>query len=287
MSALRHRPAHGRGGRGAGVPRLPDAHAGRAARRCRTTPATTTWWPRWRVPGRSGSQCGDGRRHRGRHLHRPRHRLRQDRSSTTSRSCGTSTAIVAIGPPVVVGVSRKRFLGAHHRPRGARPGGRRPGHERDGASRRARPSSACTTSATPATRSTSPQRSCATAMSGLPIEIPGLEVFAHHGVPTSSAATGRCSLSTCCSAARPRVAGTTDDLADAVNYGAVARPGGGDRHRGPLRPARAPRHPDRRRPASAGFRGDAGSRARPQAAGAAGPPVRRRHGRRRPGGGTG
>ena len=54
--------------------------------------------------------------------------------------------IVALGRPVVIGTSRKSFLGRHHRPRRRRSGGRDDRHQRARATSAARACSACTTS---------------------------------------------------------------------------------------------------------------------------------------------
>ncbi len=85
------------------------AHAGRRRARCRTTPATTTSWPR------CAPSCGTGRGGRatagwarcgwtpGSASARPR--------STTWPCCATSPSSWPQGFPVLVGTSRKSFLG--------------------------------------------------------------------------------------------------------------------------------------------------------------------------------
>ena len=42
---------------------------------------------------------------------RPRHRLRQEGAATTSRSCATCALFHGLGCPLLVGVSRKSFIG--------------------------------------------------------------------------------------------------------------------------------------------------------------------------------
>ena len=95
---------------------------------CRTTPATTTWWPR--CDGSSGAGR-PGRRRRGRRgLGRPGHRLRQDGRAQPGpagppRRAGGGGRREGSG--VLVGTSRKRFLGALRRRRRRR---RRPVEDR-------------------------------------------------------------------------------------------------------------------------------------------------------------
>ena len=48
---------------------------------------------------------------------RPRDRLRQDASSTTSSCCAGCDELTDLGRPLVIGTSRKSFLGPDHRPR--------------------------------------------------------------------------------------------------------------------------------------------------------------------------
>ena len=62
--------------------------------------------------------------------HRPRHRVRQDRRAQLGAAAGGSTSSSALGLPILVGVSRKAFLG-HLLGTEERP---RPARERDDAS---------------------------------------------------------------------------------------------------------------------------------------------------------
>jgi dihydroneopterin aldolase len=59
-------------------------------------------------------------------------------------------------------------------------------------------------------------------MSGLTIEIAGLEVFAHHGVHDFERRDGQVFRFDVLLSCSSDAAGTTDDLADAVDYGAGA-----------------------------------------------------------------
>ena len=61
---------------------------------------------------------------RGADLARPGHRLRQDRSSTTWSCCGGLGELRELGRPLVVGTSRKSFIGkVDGSPAGERLGG--------------------------------------------------------------------------------------------------------------------------------------------------------------------
>ena len=62
-----------------------------------------------RVPGRAGRPGRSAGHRRG--VGRSGHRLRQDRRRTTSPCCATSTSWWRLGRPVLVGTSRKGFLG--------------------------------------------------------------------------------------------------------------------------------------------------------------------------------
>ena len=76
--------------------------------------------PAVRRRGRRGARRTAGRRRRrggrrrrsGQPDHRPRPRLRQDRRNTTGRCCARCPSSSRTGIPVLVGASRKRFLGA-------------------------------------------------------------------------------------------------------------------------------------------------------------------------------
>ena len=62
-------------------------------------------------------------------------------------------------------------------------------------------------------------------MSAPVIEIRGLEVFAHHGVHEHERRDGQTFLFDVRLECAPRGPSESDDLEDAVDYGAVARPG--------------------------------------------------------------
>ena len=82
------RPAHGRGGGRRGRRAVPDAHARRRPADDAGRPALRRRRRRRRALPRGAARGGGRRgRARGAHLPRPRHRLRQDASSTTSRCC--------------------------------------------------------------------------------------------------------------------------------------------------------------------------------------------------------
>ena len=98
------------------------AHAGHARRHAATTPATTTWWPRCTPSSSTGPRAAAAPGWREVWVD-PGHRLRQDRRAQPGPA----------GPPrpswprpprhgvrrVLVGTSRKRFLGAGAGPRAA------------------------------------------------------------------------------------------------------------------------------------------------------------------------
>ena len=64
-----------------------------------------------RVPRRADRGRGRRRNRRAADLDRSRDRVRQDASSTTSSCCGASASSRELGRPIVIGTSRKRFLG--------------------------------------------------------------------------------------------------------------------------------------------------------------------------------
>ena len=111
-----------RAGSGGGQPslrRVPDAHAGRAAAPCRTTPHYGTWWRRWRHfcarasprPARAGIA---------------RERIVVDPGFGFGKTLEHNLALLrrlrelrALGCPLLVGWSRKSIAGRDHRPAGA------------------------------------------------------------------------------------------------------------------------------------------------------------------------
>ena len=64
-----------------------------------------------RLPRRAARGGARRRGRRGADLARPRDRLRQDASSTTSSCCAASASCASLGRPLVVGTSRKSFIG--------------------------------------------------------------------------------------------------------------------------------------------------------------------------------
>ena len=87
----------------------------RASRaRCRTTRATTTSWRRWRRASTSGSRSPSRRASRADASASTRGSASARRSRTPSRSSAAGGSSSA-GRPVLVGVSRKRFLGRARR----------------------------------------------------------------------------------------------------------------------------------------------------------------------------
>ena len=96
---------------GAGLRR--DAHAGRAPHDAGRTRATTTSSPRSATSSPSGSTSRARPASPTRALcARPRHRVRQDRRAQPRAARATSTTLVgAVDVPVLVGTSRKWFLG--------------------------------------------------------------------------------------------------------------------------------------------------------------------------------
>ena len=95
-----------------GCERRAHAHARRARARCRTTPATTTSSTTSAPSSPSGSRPrsppGSTRSGSGSIPGSASAR----RSSTTSSCCGASASSRELGRPIVIGTSRKRFLGA-------------------------------------------------------------------------------------------------------------------------------------------------------------------------------
>ena len=215
------RPADGRGGggrRGAGVP---DAHAGRARARCRTTRATTTWCAEVAAflaerveaakaagiadeaicvdPGIGFGKTGEHNLSLLRHL----------------------DAIVAVGPPVVVGVSRKRFLGSIIGDADRDPGRRHGGRERRGGAARG-VDGAGARRARDARGAGGRGRDRGGAVRSARDRDPRpAGVRLPRRARARSAGTGRRSCSTSGSSCTPSRADETDELADAVNYAAV------------------------------------------------------------------
>ena len=103
-------PRGGRRRRAVGADALALGRRGPSTRRRRTT---TTWSPTCATEllARRRRRGGRGRRP-GQARHRPRAGLRQDRRNTTGRCCTPCPSSSRTGLPVLVGASRKRFLGA-------------------------------------------------------------------------------------------------------------------------------------------------------------------------------
>ena len=89
----------------------PRDHAGRAALRRRGRPR---WPPSWPARAEAAMAAGVAR---GAHLARSGHRLRQDPGPQPGPAGRTWTGIVALGFPVLLGVSRKSFIRASIRRR--------------------------------------------------------------------------------------------------------------------------------------------------------------------------
>ncbi len=127
--------------------------------------------------------------------------------------------VVALGYPVVIGVSRKRFLGALTGCRRARP---RPRLDRRGprgrAARGVDAAGARRGRDAPGARGRGRDRG---RVSGPLIEIRGLRVFAYHGVFEHERRDGQDFVLDITLLASSDAAGSTDELGDAVDYGAV------------------------------------------------------------------
>ena len=106
------RPGHGRQWCGTSGRRRPDAHAGHAARRCRSNPTyddvvaevARFLEARLQAAADLGIAGGAGGA-------RPRHRLRQDGRAQPANCWPASAELQRLGRPVCLGVSRKGFLG--------------------------------------------------------------------------------------------------------------------------------------------------------------------------------
>ena len=88
---------------------------------CRPTPATPTWSPRWATSSSTAPGRARGRHRGGVDRADPGHRVRQDRSPTTSSSLAHLDDLVArVDVPVLVGPSRKRSSAGSSPTRSAR-----------------------------------------------------------------------------------------------------------------------------------------------------------------------
>ena len=115
VSAFRFAPELAGAGRRARRRLLPDAHARRAAHDAGGPALRRRRVGGQGVPGGAAGLRGRARGCARRGSGSTRASASARRSSTTSSCCGASTRSCAIGRPVVVGTSRKSFLGQAHR----------------------------------------------------------------------------------------------------------------------------------------------------------------------------